>query len=125
MSALFVYAAGATLATWGALHILNTKPVVASFGSIALDNRRILTMEWAAEGLAYISLGLLVILVAATEGSSPSATADLVYRSIAAALVAFAILTAATGSRTRTIWFKLCPFILNGAAALLVAGSLV
>jgi hypothetical protein len=32
-------------------------------------------------------------------------------------------LTAATGSRTAVIWFKVCPFVLSSAAALLVVAS--
>ena len=46
------------------------------------------------------------------------------HRVVAAVLVALAALTAATGSRTPVVWFRVCPFVLTGAAALLVAASL-
>jgi hypothetical protein len=70
-----------------------------------------------------LELGL-VILVALLEGSD-GATAQLAYRVLAAFLVALAGLTALTGSRTPGIWFQICPFVLTGAAALLVARSLL
>jgi hypothetical protein len=81
-------------------------------------------MEWIAEGLTHVTIGLLVILLAAIEGSA-SSTAELVYRLLAVALIVFAGMTAATGSRTSVIWFKLCPFILSIAAALLLARTLI
>ena len=40
-------------------------------------------------------------------------------------LVALGVLTALTGARTAVIWFKICPFLLIGSAALLVAASLL
>jgi hypothetical protein len=67
---------------------------------------------------------LLVISLAMAEGSGSSA-AQLVYRVVAAALVGLAGLTALTGSRTPVVWFKVCPFVLSGAAALLVGASVI
>ena len=78
------------------------------FGAISRDNRRILVMEWVAEGITHISLGALVVVVTAVEGAGDSATA-LVYRVVAAILVALAALTAATGSRTAVVWFRVPP----------------
>jgi hypothetical protein len=43
-------------------HLAPTRAVVESFGAISRDNRRILIMEWIAEGLTHISLGVLVAL---------------------------------------------------------------
>lgn len=42
---------------WGVAHIIPTKVVVAGLGPLSPDIRRILTMEWVAEGLALVSLG--------------------------------------------------------------------
>jgi hypothetical protein len=39
--------------------------------------------------------------------------------------VALAALTTLTGARTPVVWFKICPVLLTGAAALLVIASLV
>lgn len=124
MADVLVYVAGSALVLWGIAHIAPTKLVAGSFGEISLDNRRIFVMEWVAEGVTHISIGLLAIFVAALESSGGSA-AQLVYRVLAVALVGLGVLTAMTGSRTPVIWFKVCPFVLTGAAALLLARSLL
>jgi hypothetical protein len=124
MADALVYVAGTVLVLWGAAHVAPTKRVASSFGEISADSRRILVMEWVAEGVTHISLGLLVILVVALEGSGDPA-AHLVYRVLAGVLVALAALTALTGARTPVVWFKVCPFVLTGAAALLLAASLL
>jgi len=116
------YIASAVLVVWGIAHLAPTRNVAASFGEITRDNRRILVMEWIAEGVTHISLGVLVILVTVVEGVGDPAT-RLVYRIVAAVLLVMAALTAATGSRTPVIWFRVCPFVLSGAAALLVLAS--
>lgn len=122
MADALVYVAGAALVLWGAAHIGPTTSVADSFGQISVDNRRILVMEWIAEGVTHISIGGLVIIIAAVEGSADPAV-QLVYRVLAGVLIALAALTAFTGARTPVIWFKVCPFVLTGAAALLLAGS--
>ena len=124
MSAVPAYVAGVALIAWGIAHVLPTRAVADGFGEIGADNRRILVMEWLAEGIAHISIGLLVVLVAAS-GNGGSSIADLVYRVLAVALIALASLTAVTGARTPVIWFKVCPFVLTAAAALLVVQTLV
>jgi hypothetical protein len=121
--ARLAYIAAAILIVWGAAHIAPTRAVAASFGEMSLDNRRILVMEWIAEGLTHISLGTLVILITALEGADGSAT-QLVYRVVAAIAVALAALTAATGARTPGVWFRICPYVLSTVAALLIAASL-
>jgi hypothetical protein len=116
------YLAAGVLIGWGTSHLAPTRAVALSFGEITPDNRRILIMEWVAEGITHIVLGALIVLITAIEGLGNPAT-PLVYRVVAAALVVIAGLTAATGSRTPVIWFKVCPFVLSGAAALLVVAS--
>jgi hypothetical protein len=123
-AALLAYVASALLIAWGSAHLAPTRAVAESFGAISLDNRRILVMEWVAEGITHISIGVLVILVTAVDGSK-DATSQLVYVVSACVLVILAALTAATGSRTSVIWFRICPFVLSTAAALLVLAALV
>jgi hypothetical protein len=118
------YAAGLMLIAWGVMHLVPTREVADSFAAISLANRRILVMEWIAEGLTHAAVGGLVILVAALEGAFGS-TAQLVYRVLAAFLVVLACMTALTGSRTPVVWFKICPFVLTSAAALLLVSSLL
>ena len=48
---------------WGIAHLSPTKAVVAGFGEISIDNRRIITMEWITEGVALIFLGALLQFV--------------------------------------------------------------
>jgi len=122
MANALIYLAGAALVLWGTAHLAPTKPVANSFGAISTDNRRILVMEWVAEGVTHISIGTLVILIAALEGSADP-TAHLAYRVLAGVLLALAALTAFTGAKTPVIWFKVCPFVLTSAAALLLTGS--
>jgi len=121
MTNVLVYAAGAMLIVWGAAHLAPTVKIVSSFEPISTDKRRILTMEWIAEGIVHISIGAIAIFVAAFGDSG--ATADLIYRCFAGLLLVIAALTTFTGARTPVIWFKICPFLLSGVAALLLARS--
>lgn len=122
MASILVYVGGAALIVWGVAHLLPTGQIVRSFGPISTDNRRILTMEWVAEGIVHVSIGAIAICVAAL-GNSHGAGADLVYRGFAGVLIALAALTTFTGARTPVIWFKLCPFVLSGVAVLLLVRS--
>jgi len=121
--ALLAYVASAVLLAWGSAHLVPTRAVAASFGAITPDNRRILIMEWVAEGITHVSIGLLVILVTAIEGADNAAT-QLVYVVSAGILLVLAALTAMTGARTSVIWFRVCPFVLTSAAVLLCLASI-
>jgi hypothetical protein len=79
-------------------------------------------LEWTAEGLTHIAVGLLVILDASLENSNESAVRFL-YRGAAALFIGLAFLTALTGARTPVVWFRVCPFVLTGAATLLLIRS--
>jgi hypothetical protein len=81
-------------------------------------------MEWIAEGITHISIAVLVILMTAVEGPDDSAS-QLVYRVAAVVLVVLAALTTLTGARTPVVWFRVCPFVLTGSAALLLLASVV
>lgn len=124
MGDILVYAAGAIALAWGVAHLVPTRQVVAGYEPLAADNRRILTMEWVAEGLTLIFIGLLALVVTATGDPS-----DVVRRNVtwlaAAMLLAMAVLTALTGARTSTVFFKVCPIVKTVAAALLIAGTVL
>ena len=104
---------------WGVAHLMPTKTVVRGFGDLTADNRRILMMEWIAEGLTLCFLGVLVALVTATgvDGGWP------ILWAVAAMLVAMAALSAFTGARTAVLPMKLCPVVKTVAAGLIVAGT--
>ncbi len=123
-AATLAYVASAILIAWGSAHLAPTRAVAASFGAISVDNRRILIMEWVAEGITHISIGVLVILATAVEGAG-DATTQLLYVVSAGILVVLAGLTAGTGARTSVIWFRVCPFVLTGSAVLLVLACIV
>lgn len=79
--------------------------------------------EWLAE--SFTMRGVAALGVAVTLMGSGASTSAWVYRIAAALLVALAALTALTGSRTRVVWFKVCPMLLVSSAALLVVASIV
>jgi hypothetical protein len=109
---------------WGASHIAPTRSVVKGFGNISLDNRRIITMEWVAEGVALRFIGVLVAALTLRDGSdaSGSQTAILVAASL---LLVMAALTAMTGARTSNPAMKVCPIVKSAVAATYVAGVLL
>lgn len=123
MSSVLAYVAAGLVGLWGVAHAVPTRAVVAGFGDISTDNRRVLVQEWLAEAVTMWALAGLVLGV--TLGGEP-ATAALVYRITAGALLALALLTAVTGARTPVVWFKICPVLLGTSAVLLLtAGALV
>lgn len=123
MAEVLAYLSGAVIALWGISHAVPTRQVVAGFEPTAVDNHRVILQEWLAEAVAMWGLAALVIFVTVVGGDER--LLDTVYRVTAAILVAFAGLTAVTGARTRVVWFKVCPVLLTGTAALLVAASLL
>jgi hypothetical protein len=109
---------------WGIAHILPTRAVLAGFGDLTSDNRKILTMEWVAEGLLMIFLGVLTaVLTLATPAGD--GTALLVIRIIGGMLLVLAGWTALTGSRTSIAPIRMCPFVKTAAAVLLFAGTVI
>jgi hypothetical protein len=123
-SAILVYAAAAIVFAWGVAHLVPTREVVAGFGDISIANRRVLTMEWMAEGFTMVFVALLVAAVTAQAGAHDH-VAVLVYRLAAGLLAAIAVLTELTGARTPVSWFKACPLVLGTAVVLLVVASVL
>lgn len=122
MGDVLAYIAAGIVGLWGLSHAIPTRAVVAGFGEISADNRRVLVQEWLAEAVTMWSFAALVIVVTAAGGGSSAA--DWTYRVTAGALLVLAVLTALTGARTPVVWFKICPVLLTGSAVLLlVAGA--
>jgi len=78
-------------------------------------------MEWLAEGVAMIYMGMLTILVTAIAGRVTAAS-TVVYLATASALVVMAILGWLTYARTPIIPMKLCQWVQSLSALLLIAG---
>lgn len=123
MSEALAYAAAGIILLWGVSHIIPTREVVAGFGDISTDNRRIITMEWVAEGLSFIFVaGLVAVVTISSVALEPAE--DLIYRVIPVFLLTIGVWTAMTGARTGVIWFKMCPVVMLVSSGLLIAASL-
>jgi hypothetical protein len=120
MSDILAYVAGAIALAWGVAHLMPTPRVVAGDEPLTADNRQILTMEWVAEGLTLVFLGVLIVVVT-TSGSPSDAVRTAVTGLTAGMLLVMAGLTAATGARTRVVFFRICPIVKTAAAVLLVS----
>ncbi len=116
--------AAAIVFVWGVSHIIPTRQVVAGFGDIGADNRRIITMEWVAEGLSFGFVAVLTAIVALSD-SVPESAENVVYRVSAGFLILIGIWTAVTGARTGVIWFKMCPVVMTVSSALLITAGFV
>lgn len=121
---VLIYASSAVLVVWGVMHLNATRNVVRGFGEITSDNTHIITMEWIAEGLTHVFVGLLAVLTTAVAGADTSAS-DVVYRASAALLITIGVLALFTGARVPVIWFKLCPPLIAAVATALVVASIL
>ena len=119
---ILLYIGSIIIILWGIAHIVPTKSVVSGFSSVSEDNRRIITMEWVAEGLTLCFIGLLVLIVTLLIQSG-NQVSDIVYRISAAMLLVMAIWTLVTGARTAIIPIKVCPAVKTVVAVLFLAGS--
>ena len=81
-------------------------------------------MEVLAEGLTLILLGVLPLLVTLLADIQNS-IAHIVYLACAVMLLAMALLTLLTGSRTPTIWYKICPAVKTTVAILFIVGAML
>ena len=122
MADTFALIAAGIVFLWGVSHIVPTKQVVAGFGNITQDNRRIITMEWVAEGLSFVFVAALIVAVT-WSSSTLEAAEDLVFRVSSAFLITIGAWTAMTGARTGVIWFKACPVVMSISSGLLIAAS--
>jgi hypothetical protein len=116
---VLLYAGAAAIFLWGAAHVTATRGVVAGFGELSPDNRRIITMEWVAEGLTLCFVGVLVFVARVFLGGA----GRVAYLASAAFLLVLAALSSFTGARTSVLPMKLCPYVKTAAAAAFVLGT--
>ncbi|UCD38290.1 MAG: hypothetical protein JSW54_02070 [Fidelibacterota bacterium] len=124
LSDILLYLGSTIIVIWGTAHIAATRPVITGFGDISLDNRRIITMEWIAEGLTFIFIGMLVASVT-FWGWSENHIAILVYHLSAGLLVVMAVLSQMTGARTSVLPMQLCPYVKTVVAILFFLGTVL
>ena len=122
--ALLLYIGSAVIFLWGLGHLMPTRNVVADFGEISADNKKIITMEWIIEGLTLCFLGVLVAVTASVLGPGDTAT-SLVVRLAAAMLVVLAVVSAFTGARTSVVPMKLCPFVKTAVAIAFLISTVI
>ncbi len=122
--AVLVYIGSIMMVLWGIGHIFPTKNIVKGYGTLSDDNKKIITMEWIAEGMALIFLGLLPLFTVIFSNGSEIAF----YISIlvsATMLIVMAILSTFTGARTTVLPMKMCPFIKTIGALLMILGVVI
>lgn len=122
MKELLVYTGLIVVFLWGVGHLIPTRSIVAGFGDLKTENRRILVMEWVAEGLTLCFIAVLGALVAFMDGLAYP-VGRIVIRAAAVMLLVMAGLTAFTGSRTSIGPMKVCPIVKSVAAILYLAGA--
>lgn len=124
MDVILLYAGSAVIFLWGLAHIFPTRSVVDGFGPISEDNKRIITMEWVAEGLTLSFIGLIVFLVTLLGGTENLASTT-VYLASAAMLIVLAVLSSLTGARTSIVPMKICPIIKAAVALAFFTASVI
>jgi len=124
MQSILLYIGSSIIILWGMGHLIPTKNIVKGFGDLSPDNRKIITMEWIAEGLSLIFLGVIVLLFNIIFGATYAGTV-LTARICAGMLIALAILSAFTGAKTSILPMRLCPFIKSMVAILYVIATVI
>ncbi len=116
-----LYIGSALTGIWGISHLFATRGVVKGFGPLTEDNRRIITMEWIVEGVALVSVAVLVAAVTAVDSSAAAAAAA--YAAAVGTLIVLAIVSLFTGFKIKFWPFRLCPAIFTASAILIALGA--
>jgi hypothetical protein len=116
---IMIYTGSILAIIWGIAHLAPTRPIVLSMKNISRDDRLVFKMEWIAEGLALIFLGVLVLVINILHGVD-NPVSHTVFRLSAVMFLVMAILTAFTGARTKVVFFKICPIVKIIIAALII-----
>ncbi|MFC2047390.1 hypothetical protein ACFLTK_03860 [Chloroflexota bacterium] len=124
ISNILLYIGSIIIIVWGVGHIIPAKSIINDFGPISKNNRRIITMEWAAEGLTLCFIGLLVLFITILGGQQ-NPVSIIVHRISAVMLLVMAGWTLFTGARTSIIWIKICPAVKTAVAILFILGSVL
>jgi hypothetical protein len=120
-ASILLYVGSVVIILWGIAHIIPTKSVVGGFGSLSIDNSRIITMEWVAEGVTLMFIGILVLAATWIIGPGSSA-ARLVILAAAGMLFVMAVWSGLTGARTSILPMKACPFVKSIVGILFILG---
>ena len=120
---VLLFAGAALPLIWGVAHLFPTKNVIAGFGDISTDNKRIITMEWISEAVALILVAAIVFAVTLIDHTSSTARA--VYWISFAALNTLSIISLSTAFKIGFLPYKLCPVFFTTSSILILLGMLV
>jgi hypothetical protein len=123
LNQILLYTGSAFISFWGIAHLFPTRSVVAGFGEISVDNKRIITMEWIVEGIALIFIGSINAMVTAVDHTSSSSLT--IYLSSVVVLIVLAGVSFLTGFKISFLPFKLCPVIFITSDVLIFLGGLL
>lgn len=123
LNQILIYSGSAFISFWGLAHLFPTRSVVAGFGEISVDNKRIITMEWIVEGIALIFIGAINAMVTAVDHTNSISLT--IYLSSVVVLIVLAGVSFLTGFKISFLPFKLCPVIFITAAVLILLGGLI
>ena len=121
MNEVLLFVAAGLTGLWGVAHLFAAKGVIAGFGDISMDNRRIITMEWIVEGVALLSTAAFVAVAGAIDPTSRVASA--VFGVAIATLLVLAVVSLFTGFRVHFFAYRLCPLIFTLSAVLVALGA--
>lgn len=99
---ILVYTASAVIILWGLFQAYPTKSRSKVIGELSGDNNKIVSMEWIAEGVTFILIGILVITVTYIAGTEKVGS-RIVYLSSSVMLL---ILTLWSLSKISAKWTK-------------------
>lgn len=120
LNQVLLYLGSALVLFWGITHLFATRSVVAGFGDISLDNRRIIAMEWIVEGVSLIFIGIITAF--ATYIDRTSAVSTGAYWLSFGVLNTLSFVSLFTGFKVSLVPFKLCPFIFTTSSILMMLG---
>ena len=123
-ASILLYVGSIVIILWGIAHIIPTKSVVGGFGSLSIDNTRIITMEWVAEGMTLMFIGILVLVSTWIIGPS-SPAGRLVFSAAAGMLFVMAVWSGFTGARTSILPMKACPFVKSFVGILFILAMVI
>jgi hypothetical protein len=119
---VLLYIGSSLIALWGVAHLFPTKKIIAGFGTLTPDNRRVLTMEWLAEGFFLVFLGVAPLLTLWLHGAAEPALVTLV-RLGAVALLVLAAASFSTLWRTSVLPNRMCPWVKTAVAVLYLTST--
>jgi hypothetical protein len=121
MTTALLITSAVVLAGWAIAHALATRGVVAGFGEISQDNRRVVIMEWLNES---ILLALIAGLLLAVALLGVDTTGSWVLVGCVIALNTMSLLSLFTGFRINFLPYRLCPPIFTGTSVLVISALL-